>query len=723
MSDKEASVFIVDVGASMGKKRHDRTLSDLDYSLQYIWDKITNIVYQGRKTLMAGVIGLRTTGTKNHMQQDDGYEHISLIQAIQSMDMASLQRLPDQLVSSTTDSGDALSAVILAVDMMIKHCRDLKYIKRIYLVTNGTGPLDPDDIEPTAAQIVQGKIELTVLGVDFDDAEYGFKEENKPHQKRKNEEALKKLVDLSGGVYGTMQEAIEGLARPHIKQTRPVPTYKGRLTLGDPQNYDTAISIDIERYFKVSIRRPPTASAFVVKDGMSQSQAGPSSVAADGNALSTVRNAYTYSVTDPTTPTGRRDVAREDLAKGYEYGRTAVPLSESDENITKLETDMSYSILGFIPVDNVERYMVLENSNMLVAQKMNTKAALALSSFVHALYELGSVAVARFVKKDMAEPQLTLLSPLVTNDIECLIENDLPFAEDLRSYRFPPLDKILTVSGKSLTSHRNLPSAELQSAMDNLVDSMSLMQTTDEGEEERLAMEDCFSPLLHTIESAIKHRAIHPEKPVEAKSNVLMEPSRPPSDLIEAAQSKIDTLIAAADVKKVPPKAKGRRRYREAEKPLSGLDVDALLNSTQSSSTNGKDAAKRRQIDPKNAIPEFKRILDRSTTEDESRDAVRQMSRLVHDLIKSSFGDQHYDRALEMLGVMRQEMIEYEWPEFYNEALQDLKSKIFQEELGGDRTEFWTALRRGRLGLIDHDQSEASKVSKDEAAQFFQHKR
>lgn len=706
----------------MGKKRHDRTLSDLDYSLQYVWDKITNIVYQGRKTLMAGVIGLRTTGTKNHMQQDEGYEHITLVQAIQSMDMSTLQRLPAQLVVSSTDSGDALSAVILAVDMMIKHCRDLKYIKRIYLVTNGTGPLDPDDIEPTAAQIVQSRIELTVLGVDFDDPEYGFKEENKSHQKRKNEAALKKLVELSGGVFGTMQEAVEGLARPHVKQTRPVPTYKGRLTLGDPQNYDTAISIDIERYFKVSIRRPPTASAFVVKDGISQNQAGPSSMATDGNALSVVRNAYTYSVTDPTAPNGRRDVAREDLAKGYEYGRTAVPLSESDENITKYETEMSYSILGFIPVDNVERYMLLENSNMLVAQKLNTKAALALSSFVHALYELGSVAVARFVKKDMAEPQLTLLSPLVTNDIECLIENDLPFAEDLRQYRFPPLDQVLTVSGKSLTSHRNLPSAELQSAMDSFVDSMSLVRSTDEGEEERFAMEDCFSPLLHTIESAIKHRAVHPNKYIEPKADLLMEPSKPPRDLIDEIQSKIDALVAVAEVKKVPAKVKGRRRYRDAEKPLSGLDVDALLNSTQPSSSNNRDTAKRRRIDPQNAIPEFKRILDRSTTEEESRDAVQQMSVLVQDLVKNSFGDRYYDRALEMLGVMRQEMIEYEWPDFYNGAVKALKQKIFQEELDGDRIEFWTALRRSRLGLIDHDQSEASKVSKDEAMQFLQRK-
>ena len=81
---------------------------------------------------------------------------------------------------------------------------------------------------------------------------------------------------------------------------------------------------------------------------------------------------------------------------------------------------------------------------------MNEKAVIALSSLIHALYELGSCAIARVVKKDMAEPLLKILSPEIKPDYECLIENELPFAEDVRSYRFPPLDKIVTVSGKAV---------------------------------------------------------------------------------------------------------------------------------------------------------------------------------------------------------------------------------------------------------------------------------
>lgn len=708
MAEKEAYVFVVDVGRSMGQKKHGRVQSDLDWSLQYVWDKVSNIVssqplsseealtdfevYLGRKGQVVGVIGLRTNETKNHMMQEDGYEHITVLQDITQILMPQLQRMPTVLTPSATDDGDALSAVILAVDMILKHCRHLKFTKKICLVTNGTGSIDPDDIESTAEQIKQNNIEFTVLGVDFDDPEYGFKEENKPFRKAENENLLKKLVDLSGGTFATMKEVIDGLSRPYVKTTKPVPTYKGELRLGGP-DFDTAVTIEVERYFKVSVRRPPTASSFAVREGATQAEA-------DG--LTTVRNAYTYSVKDESAPNGKRDIPREDLAKGYEYGRTAVHISESDENITKLETDAAYEILGFIPAENVERYMVLDNTNILVARKLDSKAAFALSSLVHALFELGSCAIARFVKKDMSEPQLTLLSPLVTGEIECLIENDLPFAEDIRQYRFPPLDKIVTVSGKTLTSHRNLPNDELLSAMDQFVDNLSLMNG-----EERFAMDDTFSPLLHTVEGAIKYRAVHPRDPIPPKPEVLLEPSRQPADLQDQSKDALQRLIKAADVKKVPPKAKGRRRYREQEKPLSGLDVASLLKKED-----------RLKIAPDNAIPEFKQILETTDKEEVVKDAVKQMSAIVQDQIATSFGDNSYDRAAEGLGTMRQELVELEMPELYNNALTQIKKRLLAEELGGNRKEFWWKVRVSRLGLIDKTQSESSDVSKEQASEF-----
>jgi ATP-dependent DNA helicase 2 subunit 2 len=116
----------------------------------------------------------------------------------------------------------------------------------------------------------------------------------------------------------------------------------------------------------------------------------------------------------------------------------------------------------------------MSKTHVIIAQRTNEKAIMALSSFVRALYELETYAVARLVPKDGKSPTVVLLAPSVGADAECLFEVELPFAEDLRSYRFPPLDKIMTVSGKELKQHRYLPSDNLMDAMSDYVDAMDL---------------------------------------------------------------------------------------------------------------------------------------------------------------------------------------------------------------------------------------------------------
>lgn len=183
-----------------------------------------------------------------------------------------------------------------------------------------------------------------------------------------NEATFRALVEDCNGVFGTMQQAIEELGTPRLKTTRPVPSYKGQLTLGNPEQFDSALCIDVERYPRVMIRRPLAASQYVQRTDLSNGQVSTQSSATmmpdadggdpgptqpDGNSLTSVRNARTYQVIDEEAPGGKRDINREDLAKGYEYGRTAVHISESDLNVTKLETQPGLEIIGFVPWSNV----------------------------------------------------------------------------------------------------------------------------------------------------------------------------------------------------------------------------------------------------------------------------------------------------------------------------------------------------------------------------------
>ncbi len=48
MADKEATVYIVDVGRSMGREHQNRKETDLDWAMRYVWDKITTTVGEHR---------------------------------------------------------------------------------------------------------------------------------------------------------------------------------------------------------------------------------------------------------------------------------------------------------------------------------------------------------------------------------------------------------------------------------------------------------------------------------------------------------------------------------------------------------------------------------------------------------------------------------------------------------------------------------------------------
>jgi ATP-dependent DNA helicase 2 subunit 2 len=437
-------------------------------------------------------------------------------------------------------------------------------------------------------------------------------------------------------------------------------------------------------------------------------QEGSPTAGEDG--LTSVKYARTYTVDDDKAPGGKRELGRDDLARGFEYGRTAVPMEREDEHVTKLETFASFDIVGFVAANEYEQWMSMSETSQTVPSKLNQKSAMAFSSLIHALHERDSYAVARLVAKKGRNPVMVLLAPYfdAENKFECLIDVELPFAEDMRSFTFPPLDKVVTVGGKHITTHRNLPNDALMSAMSEYVDAMDLstFALDEEGQRTEYAtITDTYNPRQNHMEDVIKFRAIHPIDPLEQPYSILTRYSKPPKELVEYAQGGLNDVIKAADVKKVPPKQKGRKRGRDTEKPLSGLDVDSLL----------RGQGKRVKISPENAIPEFKQIIAEIDEMSGLRDAVKQLSAIIQEYIKTSTGNYNYQRAIEAIRVMKEEMIEYEEPNLFNDAMRDLKKKLVAGELGGDRKEMWYLIKVHRLGLVDSEATAVSDASPDDA--------
>jgi ATP-dependent DNA helicase 2 subunit 2 len=168
-----------------------------------------------------------------------------------------------------------------------------------------------------------------------------------------NERLLQSLTEDCDGIYGTLEQAVSELDIPRIKVTKSMPSFKGNLMLGNPEEYDTAITIPVERYFRTYVAKPISASSFVPRSGTEPGSQVPGKGDGGGEALTAVRTMRTYQITDETAPGGKVDVERDDLAKGYEYGRTAVAIEQADESITNVQTFAGMGIIGFILMDKV----------------------------------------------------------------------------------------------------------------------------------------------------------------------------------------------------------------------------------------------------------------------------------------------------------------------------------------------------------------------------------
>jgi len=82
---KQATIYIVDLGSTMGDCHNGRTETDLDFGMRYIWDKIATTMAANLKGGNLGVIGLRTDGTENPLDSDDSYDNISVSASMQGI--------------------------------------------------------------------------------------------------------------------------------------------------------------------------------------------------------------------------------------------------------------------------------------------------------------------------------------------------------------------------------------------------------------------------------------------------------------------------------------------------------------------------------------------------------------------------------------------------------------------------------------------------------------
>jgi len=226
-------------------------------------------------------------------------------------------------------------------------------------------------------------------GVDFDDDEIDFHEEEKSHIKvtimrfrdscclifvnqRENESFFHKFTAIiPNSIAGTLSFALDEVSKPEVKETRS--TLMGNiLRLGDPENNPLeALEIPVKTSKCTAFARPKSWKRFAPRESNTADEMDVDPAPTQDGARKTVwaelkmrtefhvehdeqgdeedRNEEDMDV-DDVKKSGAK-VEKEQLVRGFKYGSSYVPCP--DENFAKLSTHMGISICGFFNADNV----------------------------------------------------------------------------------------------------------------------------------------------------------------------------------------------------------------------------------------------------------------------------------------------------------------------------------------------------------------------------------
>ena len=259
------------------------------------------------------------------------------------------------------------------------------WTRKVVLVTDGNSEIETEDWEATVDKMNEYDVKLTVVGVDFDDAEFGYTYENKTSTKRNNEKFFHDIVGRmkdDHGILGTCEHALEEVGRPDTKQVRSA-LIGTILRLGDPdRDADTAIEIMVKASKATALQRPATMKKFALLQNEEKNNEDEDAMEVDEDADQKavfaqlkMRTQYYYEPGAPSEEDAVKledeeeglllngdgekekkvlekvEVEKEELIRGFKYGTTYAPCP--DGQFPKLPTSKGITICGFFPAKNV----------------------------------------------------------------------------------------------------------------------------------------------------------------------------------------------------------------------------------------------------------------------------------------------------------------------------------------------------------------------------------
>ncbi|KAJ3055533.1 X-ray repair cross-complementing protein 5 [Rhizophlyctis rosea] len=774
MAEKEATVYILDVSPQMRATKDADGKTPQDRACAALFKMLNAKLITGRKTDVVALLLVGTAETKNILAEDEqGYQNISAYESARADEDALLYMADLDMIRFVYDgaskdeaAGDVFEGMIIAIQMLDKHCRHLKWKKKIYLFTNAENYMNDEGREDVVSKVKDMGVSMNIIGYGFDDPDRDIKHEDKSQTKSANEQALRSFVDEVEGLLFEGSEADFLLDQLRAKSIRPskiaIP-----LSLGDPESHpEASLSLTVHVYTKTAELKIPSAKKF---SGVAEQL--PEDQRSDPT-FGVVDMQRKYQLVQPDADDGGGgdeegdEIDVEETIKAYRYGKTLVPFSEEDEAAMKLRTEKGLAILGFVKITKIPREAFMAGCLEIVPDQASSRSITIFTSIMQTLEDRQAAAIVRYCRIADANPKLGVMAPSKKG---WAVFAQLPFAEDVRYYSFPPLEHLIAQTGtlsqsvlasmsqrdatlalqqsvssgkKNKLDTRTVPRDEAIERVDALIDSMDLMEYSvdEEGNqevEELFKPKNVFNPVYQRLYQCIAHRACHPDDhslpPIDTR---IVDCINPNPDVVEKSREALEKVKEAFTITKVQnDKVSSKRAWASRAAAAAGLDTEAVLDQNDENGPNKRVKTEEDNFGPDMSVRQLtERVVDKVGTVDPVSDfnamfrrrdvdlisdAVQQMSDVTVKLITESFGDQLYPKAMDCLVALRAGCAKEDESDTFNSWLRELK-RMLTQGAHTRHSEFWRRVVEKKITLITKEEAGDSNVARGEAEEFLQ---
>ncbi|KAG1663655.1 X-ray repair cross-complementing protein 5 [Nymphon striatum] len=510
---QEAVVIILDVGPTMGQAQPGCT-SPLEVSLDCISMLIQRKIFINPKDEVA-VILFGSDETHNNLatqaEDNDDFEQYRNIAFI--------------------------DAIVVALDILMEETSSKKFATlKLVIFSDLGGEASDDQLDDISVGISKFKTKVdvkficpfSIMDNNLDDSQGGTDAPDTSHH-NKFLNKPKSNQQISGGkILASFLSCVDGSASTLSDIVPGMKYYQsGNVVRSNPWNVNLNIGEDLEIPVSAFKKVSPTILTSWNK----------SSVANPKMALATDTTYYLNNEE-------QTEVEREEIIRAYCYGSTMVPFLDEDKiNMEYPPQSKCLSVLGFAKRSDIKRHHFIgDKVDFLFAQKDDDTAAVALSAFIHGLFETDMVAIARYNYGARSSPKLTLLAPRIKSQLECLVLIQLPFMEDIRQFTFSSLE----------VNKNYIPDDKQLSLIDDLITNMDLMK---EDISNNFNPQNILNPYFQRYYQCLYHRQRYPEDPLPEIPRHILQLIQPPPSLIESCNSLLDDISNAFPLEEVETKA------------------------------------------------------------------------------------------------------------------------------------------------------------------------